>query len=181
MTVPAPRRVVFARGQWWGGVPFIVELCMVGTIIALVLMASLGEFGWFVLFLIGLCGPIAAGTIIAADWALRAGRVSYDVEGQRVFARRGRRVLASFDISDFDEVAIRERLTWANTLWKGSSFSPFFFNLQGLPYLEATKTINRWEQERIVFPPILIWGKKSCDAAEATLRGELSRSGAEQN
>lgn len=166
--------MVFARGQWWAALPLVVEITALGIVLAFALMAIAGGFGWFVLFLVGFAIPLPLGFVGASDWALRAGRVRYELEGTRLIAMRGRRQLASIDASKFDEIAIRGRLTWANTLLKGSAYPPFGM-LDGLPQLEAIKRINRWEDERATLPPILIWGARSITEIQSYLTAELER------
>lgn len=171
--------MVIARGQWWAGLPAALEVWAIAIILAFALMAIVRDFGWFVLFLVGFVCPLVAGTFSVAVWALSAGRVRYEVEGSTIHALRGRRTIATIDSADFDEIVLAGRLTWANTLLKGAIITPFGM-LDGLPRLEAIKTINRWEDERVYFPHILIWGRRAGDEVQSRLLAELDRTAAEQ-
>lgn len=158
-----------AHGVWWGGLPLVAEMVGLGIVLALVLMAAVGEFGWFVLFLIGFVIPIAGGGLIATVWALTAGRVRYEAHGTRVVAFRGCRRMAEIDVTEFDRLRLESRLTWRNTLVKGSGMFPYGA-LDWLPRVVAERDVDRWDVHRVELPHVLVWGRAAGDEVDRRLR-----------
>lgn len=165
--------VLLARGQWWAGLPAIVELMTISCLVGFGFMVAFEDFSWFLLFLFGFAFPVPVGLMFAVVWAASAGRVRYELEGATVTAYRGRRQMGVLDLREFDRLGLDGRLTWVNVLLKGQQFFPFGM-LDGLPRLVAEKRLNRWETEETRLPHILLWGREAGDAVEARLKARAA-------
>ncbi len=117
---------------------------------------------------------LVPGSVHAAWWAMGPGRVSYAVEGDWFFCRRGGRVVRRWPCTEVVAISMEDPLTWS-----GALLGHWFGYLDVVPdSWVIIDTGDRWSPRngQHHLPSILLWGKDRLHRAENDLQAALEES-----
>lgn len=171
MSVPNSGKVEVAHGRVFVGAPIVATMTLIGALaLAVIGLVSEKAISVFVVLLGAVCGLLGASVVVTL-WAIRAGGVRYEVEGSRVLVSRGRRLLKDVDTVGFDSVTVVGSLT-LRTILTGSNCA---WDLSGLPQVVCRRRINRWDDEIVELPHLLLWGREAVRGFQERLDAALHK------